>query len=81
MEVPARGLIGATAARSTAMDLQSHSNARSELRLQPTPQLKATLTKAGDRTCNMVPSRISTEPRRENSPLALFWKRVTVQRE
>ena len=35
----ARGLIGAVA---TSL-LQSHSNARSELHLQPTPQLTATL--------------------------------------
>ena len=56
----ARGLIGAVAASLR----QSHSNAGSELCLQPTPQLTASqifnpLSKARDRTRNlMVPSRI-----------------------
>ena len=56
----ARGPIGAVAASLH----QSHSNARSELLLQPTPQLKAMpilnpLSRARDRTRNlMVPSQI-----------------------
>ena len=56
----ARGLIGAVA---TGLR-QSHSNAGSEPRLQPTPQLTATrivnpLSKGRDRTRNlMVPSQI-----------------------
>ena len=56
----ARGLIRAVAAGLR----QSHSNARSELRLRPTPQLMATLdpyplSEPRDRTHNlMVPSLI-----------------------
>ena len=56
----ARGLIGAVAAGLH----ESHSNAGSEPRLQPTPQLTASqivnpLSKGRDRTRNlMVPSRI-----------------------
>ena len=56
----ARGLIGAVASGLH----QSHSNAKSEPRLQPTPQLTATpilnpLSEARDGTCIiMVPSRI-----------------------
>ena len=64
----ARGPIGAVA---TSLR-QSHSNAGSELNLQPTSQLKATpgifnpLSKATDRTRNlMVPRRIR-EPLRHN---------------
>ena len=54
----ARGRIGAVA---TGL-CQSHSNARSEPRLQPTPQLTATLdrqpTEQGQGPNLMVPSRI-----------------------
>ena len=75
----ARGLIGVVAASLR----QSHINAGSELCLQLTPQLTATLdpqplSKAKDGTCKlMVPSQsdsLATEPRQElPSYFVLEW--------
>ena len=70
----ARGLIGAT-----ALGLyQRHSNARSEPRLWPTPQLTAApdpqLSKARDQTCNlMVPSLICFCCPMTGTPRLVLW--------
>ena len=70
----AKGPVGAIAAGLC----QSHSNARSEPRLQPTPQLTATLdpyplSEARERTQNlMVPSQICFRCTMTGTPISVL---------